>query len=110
MGYDDGSGVGGSGGGGSSGDGGASSGGGSNSNNPTKNKNACLTAADLDHEFCIALSRGTAIASVTMCAGFVHPRYIAVCSGAAAIGRVIGEYECNAAFINQKSDCNSLPG
>ncbi|WP_268409873.1 hypothetical protein [Alteromonas sp. a30] len=103
VGYGD-SGGGGGGSGGDSGGGDSSS-----SNDPTKNKSACLVQADRDQNLCLSLSRGTAVVTAGVCVGFVHPLYIAACTAAAGVGGIIGEYQCNDAFITQKSNCNALP-
>jgi len=90
-----------------SGNGGGSSG--SNSSDPTKNKNACNSAVEMEHNMCITMARGTAIATTGLCAGFVIPQYIAACSVAAGLGSVIAEYDCNTQLIASRSHCNTLP-
>ncbi|MDP2537272.1 hypothetical protein [Alteromonas stellipolaris] len=67
----------------------------------------CLTNTASDHNACVAIANGTAIATAGLCIGFVNPFFIAGCTAVAGIGGVIGNYECNEIKITAEADCRA---
>lgn len=72
-------------------------------------KAQCIMNSNNDKSHCTALATSTAIMTAGLCAGFTLPPAQAACAAVAAVGGIIGTYECDTIYNNAIYQCDLMP-